>query len=180
MARRMRGDTLIEVLLAIVVLGAVIVGSITIMSRGLLAAQTAMEHSQVRQYINGQFEMLRKLRDDYARDSSSTNAQVWRDVVTGIPETVTLSYSNDCTLNQPDNDFYLTPGTSSINRSTYTGNAPDTVAMPGQGLWIEAKKSPVGLSQAYVDFVVRACWYGSGSEAQQRTVTAVRLYDPSR
>src|SRR5689334_16699814 len=42
------GDTLVEVLMAIVIVSVVIVGALTMMSRGLAVAQIALEHSQTR------------------------------------------------------------------------------------------------------------------------------------
>ncbi|HSE29003.1 MAG TPA: hypothetical protein VLA77_00255 [Candidatus Saccharimonadales bacterium] len=172
------GDTLIEVLLSIIILGAVIVGSITIMNRGLSAGQNAVEHSQVRLTINGQVEMLRKVRDDYAVDPTSDNGQTWQAVVSGIPASATISYDETCDKNQPGTDFYMTQTSTRIESQLYNDTQPTTVPSPGQGIWIEAQKSNGNL-QPYVDFVVRACWQGPGT-GQQRSVTSVRLYDPSR
>lgn len=172
------GDTLVEVLLSIVILGAVIVASITIMNRGLTAAQTSVEHSQVRLVINSQYEMLRKARDDYIKDPASANGQTWAAIVTAIPPSATLSYNDTCTVNQPGEDFYLTQTATQIQRQLYNDTQATLVPSPGQGMWIEAKKSDTAL-KPFVDFVIRACWTGPGT-GQQRTVTAVRLYDPSR
>ncbi|HEU5187666.1 MAG TPA: hypothetical protein VFT87_04125 [Candidatus Saccharimonadales bacterium] len=172
------GDTLIEVLLAVVILGAVIVASIAIMNRGLTAAQTSVEHSQVRLEINSQFEMLRQARDAYIKDSASANGQTWAALVTAIPPTATLAYGAGCTTNQPGEDFYLMQTATQIERRTYNDTPAALAATPGQGLWIEAKKSDTAV-KPFVDFVVRACWVGPGS-GDQRTVTAMRLYDPSR
>lgn len=179
MARNsMRGDTLVEVLMAIMILATVIVGAITIMNRGLISAQTALEHSQVRLAVNGQLEMLRKVRDEYSRDNTSVNAQTWKAIVDAAPDTGTLGYASGCTSSQPSTDFYLTPAATEITRTAYGDTAAIFVPLPGQGLWVEAKKSN-GATPAFVDFVVRACWIGAGS-GEQRTVTAARLYDPYR
>lgn len=172
------GDTLIEVLLSIVILGAVIIGSITIMNRGLSAGQTAVEHSQVRLSVNSQVEMLKKARDAYAQDPTSDNGQTWQSIVTSIPASATLSYDETCNKNQPGTDFYMSQTSTKLEAPLYNDTQPTTVALPGQGLWIEAQKSNTTL-QPYVDFVVRACWQGPGT-GQQRSVTSVRLYDPSR
>lgn len=179
MARNLQsGDTLIEVLLSIVILGAVIVGSITIMNRGLSAGQNAVEHSQTRLTVNSQIEMLRKVRDDYAQDPSSDNGQTWQALVNAIPASATLSYDQTCTKNQPGTDFYMRQTATRIESQPNNDTAPTTVPLPGQGVWIEAQKSGTTL-QPYVDFIVRACWQGPGT-GEQRSVTSVRLYDPSR
>lgn len=173
------GDTLIEVLLAVVILGAVIVASIAIMNRGLTAAQTSVEHSQVRLEINSQFEMLRQSRDAYIRNPASVNGQTWGAIVAAIPPTANLSYGAGCTTNQPGEDFYLVQTTTQIERRSYNDTQPTLASIAGQGLWVEAKKSDTTAAKPFVDFVVRACWVGPGS-GEQRTVTAMRLYDPSR
>lgn len=180
MARRnlQTGDTLIEVLLAVVILGAVIVASIAIMNRGLTAGQTSVEHSQVRLEINGQFEMLRQSRDAYIKDPASANGQTWEAIVAAIPPSATLSYGAGCATNQPGEDFYLVQTATQIERRLYNDVQATLASTPGQGLWIEAKKSDSAL-KPFVDFVIRACWIGPGS-GEQRTVTATRFYDPSR
>lgn len=175
----MRGDTLVEVLMAIMILATVIVGAITIMNRGLTSAQTSLEHSQVRLTVSGQFEMLRKVRDEYSRDKNGLNAQTWKAIVDAAPDSGTLGYGTGCTSSQPSTDFYLSPGATQISRTAYADTPAVIVPMPGQGLWVEAKKSN-GATPAFVDFVIRACWSASGSVGQQRTVTAMRLYDPYR
>src|SRR5687767_5047736 len=153
MARNLQsGDTLIEVLLSIVILGAVIVGSITIMNRGLSAGQTAVEHSQVRLSLNSQIEMLRKIRDDYAKDPASDNGQTWLSLVASIPASATLSYDQTCNKNQPGTDFFLRQTSTKIETQPNNDTAPTTVALPGQGVWVEAQKSGSTL-QPYVDFI---------------------------
>lgn len=175
---RSRGDTLVEVLMSLTVLGIVIVGAITIMSRGLGAAQTALEHSQVRLLINGQYEMLRQLRDAYVRDPASPLGIVWHSIVAGSNANLP-SYGDDCaiTANKVGTTFYLQQVGSTIARTSYSSpSIPAGLPTPGDGFWIEPSKS-TSFSPPYIDFVVRACWQGIGG-TDQRTVTAVRLYDP--
>ncbi len=174
--------------MAIVVLGLVIVGSITIMTRGLAAAQLALEHSQVRQSINSQLEMLQLLRDQYAQSASSANGVQWASIVAAANESV-VDY-NGCTVTstKTGSAFYLqNNGTQIVSQAFSAAVQPTTVALPGQGMWIESVRShedttvPANsIRPAFVDFVVRACWQGSGSAGQQQTVTGIRLYDPTR
>jgi len=97
MARNQRGDTLVEVLMAIVVLAMVIVGAITVMSRGLKASQLAVERTQVRLEVNSQLEMLRYLRDGYASDPNSQAGQTWVGLFGGNP-----TYANTTQTNYND------------------------------------------------------------------------------
>jgi prepilin-type N-terminal cleavage/methylation domain-containing protein len=178
-----RGDTLVEVLMAIVVLSMVIVGAITLMSRGLKASQIAVEHTQVRMQINAQAEMLRYLRDGYLADPASTPGQTWSSLFTGAPvyaNTVATNYNDTtCSVTSGKTGFYLTQTAGVVNVTQFDqSNKPATYAQPGQGLWIEMTRS-TGISPAYVDVVFRACWSGIGDSADQQAVTVFRLYDPA-
>lgn len=178
-----RGDTLIEVLMSIVILSIVIVGAITVMSRGLRASQLAVEHTQVRFQINAQLEMLKYLRDGYISDPTSTAGQTWLALFSGSPlyaNTIASNYSEtSCVVTSNKDGFYLTQTGGVVNVNQYNSSlAPATYAMPGQGMWIEMTRS-TGISPAYVDILIRGCWAGIGDSAQQRSVTAMRLYDPA-
>lgn len=178
-----KGDTLVEVLMSIVVLSMVIVGSITVMSRGLKASQLAVEHTQVRFQINAQLEMLKYLRDGYIRDHDSTAGQTWTGLFSGAPtyaNTVNSNYSEtSCDVTSGKTGFYLTQAGGVVSPNQFnTSNIPTTYATPGQGMWVELTRS-TGISPAYVDVLIRGCWTGIGDSAQQRSVTAMRLYDPA-
>lgn len=175
---RSRGDTLVEVLVSITILGLVIVGAITIMTQGLGAAQTALEHSQVRLLVSSQHEMLKQLRDAYARDPGSALGQEWHNIVATSNSNVP-SYDDSCDIasDKTGTTFYLQHTGTDITYNSYTGGAlPSGVPTPGSGFWIEPSKS-TGVAPPYMDFVIRACWQGIGG-VNQRTVTAMRLYDP--
>lgn len=174
-----RGDTLVEVLMAIVIISVVIVGAMTMMSRGLAAAQIALEHSQVRLSINSQIEMLRYARDTYLRNPTDPSALQWRAIATG-GNADPITYNDSCIVTGTKNGFYMTKNATQITQNSYTVNNPATVATPGSGMWIETVLSTPGVKPAYIDFVVRACWTGAGAAGKQQTVTAMRLYDPSR
>ena len=178
-----RGDTLVEVLMAIVVLSMVIVGAITMMSRGLKASQIAVEHTQVRMQINSQLEMIRYLRDSYISDPSSTPAQRWTSLFGGTPTYATTTNSNysdtTCGVTASKTGFYLTQSGANVTINQFNpATQPATYARPGQGLWMEITRSNA-ISPAYVDILVRACWSGIGDSADQQSVTAIRLYDPA-
>ena len=178
---KQKGDTLVEVLMAVVIISVVIIGAITMMNRGLAAAQVALEHSQVRLSINGQIDMLRYTRDRYVETggTGSVSAQQWQAIIAATDQQP-INYDSSCTVSGTKQAFYMTAVGGSIYRNNYTPAVPTTVATPGTGLWIESVNSPNGIKPAYTDFVIRACWQASGTSYQQQTVTAVRLYDPTR
>lgn len=177
---KQRGDTLVEVLMSLAVLSMVIVGAVTLMNRGLQAAQIALEHSQSRQEVNRQIEFMRYLRDQYSVNSASTDGTTWRTIINTFSNTTQTNYDG-CTVTAGKSAFYLRRTGGVVERVDFNASQqPTTYAVAGSGLWIETAASN-GVSPAYVDVVVRACWQGTGSTGgQQRTVTAVRLYDPSR
>lgn len=187
--RQERGDTLVEVMMAIVILSIVIVGAITMMTRGLQSAQAAVEHTQVRLHINSQTELLRFLRDGYLQNPTSATGLEWRELFAAsllYADTAQSSYGGACAVTAGKRPFYLVESAGNVQITAFNpSNLPTAAAQPGQGLWIEATASSTNtagqvITPAYVDFQLRACWAGTGSSAQQQTVTAVRLYDPSR
>lgn len=174
-----RGDTLVEVLMAIVIMSMVIVGALTIMSRGLAAAQIAVEHSEVRLSINSQIEALRFARDSYIKNPADPSGAQWKAVITAS-NTTPITYDSSCNTTSGKQAFYMTKNSTQVTRNNYTPATPATVATPGTGLWIESVLSPSGTTPAYVDFVIRACWPALGTSTTQQAVSAQRFYDPTR
>lgn len=181
MVSRQRGDTLVEVLMSLMVLSIVIVGAVTLMSRGLQSAQIALEHSETRQEVNRQLELLRYLRDQYSINSTSPDGVIWANVISSSNGNPTDYTGCSVTSSKAGTAFYLERVSGVVQKTAFNPSLqPATFATAGKGLWIEVDPSS-GVSPAYIDVVVRACWQGSGAAgAQQQTVTAVRLYDPSR
>lgn len=184
MVRRFEGgDTLVEVLMSVVVLSVVIVGAITLMARGMSEDLAAVQHTQVRLSIAGQTEMLRYLRDGYLQDPQSATGQLWLSLFNGSPTYADATQSNyttsSCVVTSGKNGFYLDASSGNVVISTFNpALQPATIAIPGQGLWVEATRSS-SINPAYVDFQVRACWNGVGGLTQQQEVTVTRLYDPA-
>lgn len=179
MEYKQRGDTLVEVLMSIVILSMVIVGAITLMSKGLQAEQVALEHSETRQEVNSQLEYLKYLRNQYTVNSSSSDAQTWLTIISNSNSTQTDYSGCSVTSEKAGTAFYLNNSSGSVEYMDFDASSqPETYATAGSGLWIEATVS-TGVTPAYVDFVVRACWEATGG-VEQQTVTAERLYDSSR
>lgn len=181
MERRLAGDTLVEVLMSIVVLSIIIVGAVTLMTRGLQAAQIALEHSETRQEVNSQIEMLKFLRNQYSVNSASADAATWLAILSSS-NTNPTDYATGCAVTdaKAGTAFYLSKVSGVVQKNAFDiSQKSPSYATAGKGLWVEATPS-TGITPAYVDIVVRACWQGTGATgALQQTVTALRLYDPS-
>ena len=86
---RKRGDTLIEVMIAVGIFGLVAVGAISLMNRGLATAQTTLETTMARQEIDTQAEALRFIHNAYLSKSGNAN-----DEDTEAEDTTYYSYRN--------------------------------------------------------------------------------------
>jgi len=185
--RDTRGDTLIEVLLAMAILTVMIVGAIGVMNFGAANNQTAVEHSQVRSAINGQTAMLQYLRDDYmvqfGQPLAGSAGAEWATIIgPSYLNTGAMPAIDDasCAPINAAKAFYL-DGNALNPAGTvtkYTGALPATYAQPGQGLWVEAFRV-VGTnpSEAAVDFLIRGCWSATYNAPLQQETTITRLYD---
>ncbi|HMQ09195.1 MAG TPA: prepilin-type N-terminal cleavage/methylation domain-containing protein [Candidatus Nanoperiomorbaceae bacterium] len=176
-----RGDTLVEVMLAIAVLGVAVVGTMTIMNKSTLQMMDTLERTAVRTSINSQAELLNYVRDS-AKDSSSA---VWT-AIKARAVTSTATISDACKYNS-STSFYLSRSDTSLDAVTLTAinsnaSAKNTTgkAVVGTGIWIDAVRSTGGTSTIpYIDFYIRACWTRLANSADSRSATIVRLYDPN-
>lgn len=186
-----RGDTLIEVLLSLAILSLIIITGNAMMNFGMQSAITATEHTQVRNLIVAQAELLRYLRDNATESGADHVSTTWRTITRTGPGGYSVANASpattcDPTSNSSTKPFYVTAafptdGTdtplTAIEATGYTG-APDPdnhpYAVAGDGLWVEAVK-PTTPNQDYVDFHIRACWGGSGSGIPQHMAQVVRL-----
>jgi len=198
-----RGDTLIEVLFAIMVFSLVAVSSMSIMNQGTATAQTALEITLVRQGIDAQAETLRFLHASYiASDKTSVPAvpPIPADQWSGISAQASLftSVSAFGTCSPPSNSFILNTKTAefvnpiisgapasavTFSQVVYDDPSNPDVFKSAQGIWIEAIKVtfPPGTNQdkvGYIDFHIRACWDSPGRSVPVTLGTIVRLYVP--
>lgn len=195
--RLQRGDTIIEVLLAVTVFSLVSVASMTIMNRSANAAQQAIETTLVRQQVDAQVEALRAAHQAYSRltTEEARDNSVWSSLkntstnsistASGCPTQTALNTSQVFLMN-PQTASILTTATGAV-LSMEADNAPvfaqiiqDKASgiMTGYGLWIELHKVPGGFTPAAYDFRIRACWYGAGTgKTPMALETTVRLYD---
>ncbi len=187
-----RGDTLVEVMVAISVLGMVVVGCMAIMNRSLSNMMNTIERTEVRTDINSQTEMLNYIRDSYLQSKQggavTTYVTMWADIQQ-LTATEGTSLGGQCDVNPSGSlapgstrpgSFYISRDATdglSVNLVT-TGRADGGRATPGDGLWVDAVRGGSGAGQVpYTDFYVKACWAAINGGVDQQTSTVVRLYD---
>lgn len=196
---RQRGDTIIEVLLAVTIFSMVAVGSIAIMGRSANAAQQAIEVTLVRQQIDSQVEALRAAHQAYSRltteeaQSHSTWAKLMDAAESKIDDSEecpdqTMLNVQQAYVMDPLSAAMLTLDDNAV-RSIDAETAPiypqvvedEDELRTSYGLWIERQPVDVGPSggfSAAYDFRVRACWYGAGmGKTPMHMETVVRLYE---
>ncbi len=191
-----RGDTIIEVLLAVTVFSLVSVGTMMVMNQGTSSAQRALEITLVKEQIDSQAEALRAAQQAYAVDKTSDEGSTWTQI-TNINSgngtgSVPPASGNQCPDNYSGTSVFAMNGRTAgiIQGAQLLGagatNAPpysqvtynnDDSAQNVYGLWIESGKSS-GAPLAY-DFTIHACWYSVGTNKPMELQTVVRLYDPA-
>lgn len=237
-----KGDTLIEVTLAIGIFSMVAIAVVAVMSGGTSGTQTALETTIAREEIDAQAEALRFIQSSYIADKDSGDTRfsdIWKRI-TGTAISATTpgattyaptscadlydstkdgSVSNlnafiintrklgDSTANAGDivvrakydtNKFFQT---TTYPRILYGRNASETednselvstsasnALYRAEGIYVVAVKddktthivTDTGseIKQAFYDFYIRTCWYGSGADTPSTIATVIRLYDP--
>lgn len=198
-----RGDTIIEVLLAITVFSLVAVGTMTVMNKGTDSAQRALEITLVKEQIDAQAEALRAAQQDYAANKvgGQADTSVWASITSMITGKAESSDSSECPDYSGSSVFAMNAKTIDPVATNYLKSAgvegappyaqvkythdlsdeedPDSqTAVDGvYGLWIE--KTDLGGTPAAYDFTIHACWYSVGTNVPMQLQTVVRLYDPA-
>ncbi len=187
MSTNQRGDTLIEVLLAMALLAIVTLALHSVMNRGLADMQLALERTSVRTAMTGQSNILRALRDDYMAQKTApapgTPGVLWAKILQSVGDGGYLNTNsaqkptfNETTCNATNKAFYLTHDGSGIKLQDYTNQPAVSYAQPGAGLWVEAY--PRGdVSPQAVDVMIRGCWSALGDKGLVHETTTMRLYD---
>ena len=186
-----RGDTLVEVTVAMAVLGLMLAASLAVINRGLMGVSNAVERTSVRASLSSQAELLR-----YVFDDPVTNKEAYKAILDHTGSNVSLG-QNGCEIG--GGGFYL-----SVNNKTgtppveiheldpaKTQQLTDNVyGQPeagevgnnsgvSQGIWIEGDKHDAqGDMPGYIDFYVRACWtpHAAQQPGSGRMESNVRVY----
>lgn len=195
-----KGDTIIEVLLAVTVFSLVAVGSMTVMNQSANLAQQAVEITLVRQQIDAQAEALRAAHQAYSRIATADRDSAgWAklkelasntpiDTSDGCPQQSQLTM-RDAFIVNPTSGGVISADSGNVRSIVGDENAPiypqvrasEEEETKGYGLWIEPSIfRPINTSDvpdAY-NFRIRACWDGVGmGESPMQLETTVRLYD---
>lgn len=168
-----RGDTLIEVMLAIAVLGLVVVSCMSIMNRANRGMLDAVERTAVRADINSQTELL-----NYSRDYRAI-VNVWDEIKENNLLDSASAAGGNCSVS--DKSFYISRSAddqiSIKSGSDVKGENKISRAVPGNGIWIDAV-AVTGGATPYIDFYIKACWTRLENDITASSSTIVRLYDP--
>ena len=182
--RRQRGDTIVEAVIAFAVFGAIAVGAMVIMNRGVAMAQRSLEVTLVREQMDGQADMLRYLKDVSGGGwSNLTNASN----LSQSPQPIS-SNASSCVAPPPSSKaFFLSgspgnvPQVNSASGASYgtptTYALVDHPARKSSNIWIEATRAEGSSPEAQAfDFRIHACWSSVGSDNPITLGTIVRLY----
>ena len=178
-----RGDTLIEVMFAVSVFGAMMVGGLAIMNGSYARTMASLQLTMARNAIDSQAEALRFVNGaaiSHKGDTPNRNNDIWTRVV-GRSRTGSASNLNQCprtgTEIQGLNGFFLNTSGGGFEYSenlTMAQTFPQIVGNQAQGLWVEPIRGT-----GYFDFHIRACWVAPGNQAPTTLGTIVRLYAPN-
>lgn len=170
--RRQSGDTLVEVLLATVILSAVLAAAYTLTNRATQINQESFERTQVSNYVQAQLEYIRAARDRYVATDLSAS-QAWNNIIDKAATQVPLG--SDC-------DDLSTLDSNRAN-AFYVENDGETATDGIQTLdsifrvWVEISPGLAG-SDTY-DVIAYGCWEALGDNPTNRAASILRLKDPS-
>jgi len=184
-----RGDTLIEVLIAITILSVAVVTAQAVMSYGQSIALRSVERTSTQGLINSQFSYVR-----YAKDRAATGDDAMWDAIIARANTNAV-VSETCDAN-PANQYprtetgmffineevALDPPSGNIEDSvqgyTFNGSpsrprSPSDAPSPGDGIWLLARSGGGG---SYYDFYAKACWTSLVGPQMDQATSVLRLY----
>lgn len=186
-----RGDTLVEVTVAMAVLGLMLAASLAVINRGLMGVSNAVERTSVLASLSSQAELLRYVFDDpvtnkeaykWILDHTGSNVSLGQNGCeiggggfylsvnnkTGTPP-VEIHELDSAKTQQLTNNVYGQPEAGRINNSNKS-----------KGIWIEGDKHDVQQNgmPGYIDFYVRACWtpHAAQQPGSGRMESNVRVY----
>lgn len=156
-----RGDSLVEVILAISVLSLVIALSWSIVNRSLQISLVARQRVVM---VNALKEQAEILQAHYASDTVRSNVMSGSIISVLYASTESDIPNNPCGSLQGDGTINAAHAFHFNDRAEVTAGAKDEVkGYPGSHLWVQRAEGPGSLGGAYVDFYVRACWDTVGS-----------------
>lgn len=182
-----RGDTLVEVTVAMAVLGLMLAASLAVINRGLMGVSNAVERTSVRASLSSQAELLRYVFDDPVTNEVTYKKILKRKLSNNLGQ-------KGCEIGN-GSGFYLSVGSGTSPVEMHELNPANTAELAsnvyGQpeagddkgkslGIWIEGDKhdgQKDGMP-GYIDFYVRACWtpHAAQQPGSGRMESNVRVY----
>lgn len=185
-----RGDTLVEVMLAVAILSLATVLTMTLVNREHSSALAAINRASVRSEINSQVELLWYFHDIGVRAEGGDEKIIWNELSNTRAVVSDERQRRECeygakpfylNTNQvvPSvgsvNDVVKAEGLSAYSNALYSENSWQV--KPGRGIWIDTEKVKSG-GLEYIDFYVKACWRSTtGREEHSSTVVRMNLYE---
>lgn len=188
-----RGDTLVEVTVAMAVLGLMLAASLAVINRGLMGVSNAVERTSVRASLSSQAELLR-----YVFDDPVANEATYKAILKRTKPNNNLGQKG-CEIGN-NSGFYLSvgktgtppveihpeknplnPATDATHLTNNVYGQPEAGDNKGvsRGIWIEGDKHDAqGDMPGYIDFYVRACWtpHAAQQPGSGRMESNVRVY----
>lgn len=162
-----RGDTIIEVLLATVVISIVIAGAYTLTNRATRINQNALERTTVSNIMREQIELIRGAR------TTGVDTAVWDSIISNKKTSTAPNYTA-CAPTTSSQPFYIDPSLNDFNNSSFVTTFTNSPNYNGLfRVWVEAYQ-PASVDD-YIDFHVRACWEGIGGEVEQNSALVMRI-----
>lgn len=187
-----KGDTLIEVLMAVVTLALVVTICYSVMTQGFAQGQVSLERTTTQGMLAGQLSIMRDLfnRHEAASSSGSPQPAEWTDMLTHVTDIddVTSDLNNArtaCTIGGSKQAFYFKADDVStpiqpLGFLSAKTKRQATFPTYGDGMWLEGYRvapGPGSDAQPYYIFFAKACWNAAISNELQSMVTNVRFYE---
>jgi len=161
-----RGDTIIEVLLATVVISIVIAGAYTLTNRATRINQTAIERTTVSNIMREQIELIRGAR------TTGIETAVWLEISGNRTSSTAPDY--DACQSTSNQAFYMDSNLDDFNNAGFVIDYDNSINYNNLfRVWVEAYQ-PSGITD-YIDFHVRACWEGIGGVNEQTASLVMRI-----
>ena len=198
-----KGDTLIEVTLAIGIFSMVAITVTSVLNSATSNTQTALETTLTREEIDTQAEAIRYIHSAYAanKEEGKIWTTAWRAIKDKAINPNTTAATNirhysptTCDVsNLPTNAFiidakttlsYISLSTGSGGNYVKTSSFPqvyyngDLTKMRARGIYVVAVKGDTTSKPAYYDFYIQTCWYGSNANEPSTVSTLIRLHNP--
>lgn len=193
-----RGDTLVEVTVAMAVLGLMLAASLAVINRGLMGVSNAVERTSVRASLSSQAELLRYVFDDPVTNQATYKAILGRtkpnnnlgqkgcEIGNGSGFYLSVSKVSASKTSVAPVEIHpeknpLNPAADATHLTNNVYGQPEAGDNKGvsRGIWIEGDKhdGQNGMP-GYIDFYVRACWtpHAAQQPGSGRMESNVRVY----